>query len=135
MRYVSGPLAREQSEEQRARFIRHWEEREFGLWAVEHRASGAFIGFIGLLYQNDWPIDEHRTEVGWRLDRAFWGRALATEGARASVRHGFEKLGLERMISIISPENTVSRRVAEKAGLTYTRARPDGGTWMWSGTP
>jgi RimJ/RimL family protein N-acetyltransferase len=116
-RYVSGPLSRQESEEQVSRFVRHWEERGFGLWAVEHRASGAFIGFIGLLHQHDWPIGEHKTEVGWRLDRAFWGRGLATEGAQASVRYGFEELGLEGMISIIHPENMASRRVAEKAGL------------------
>jgi RimJ/RimL family protein N-acetyltransferase len=117
-RYVIGPLSRQESEEQVWRFVRHWEERGFGLWAVEHRASGGFIGFIGLLHQHDWPIGEHKTEVGWRLDRAYWGRGLATEGARASVRYGFEELGLERIISIINPQNLASRRVAEKAGLT-----------------
>jgi RimJ/RimL family protein N-acetyltransferase len=117
-RYLSGPLTRQESEEQISRFVRHWEERGFGLWAVEHRASGAFIGFIGLLHQNDWPIGEHKTEVGWRLDRAFWGHGLATEGTQSSVRYGFEELGLERIISIINPENMASRRVAEKAGLT-----------------
>jgi RimJ/RimL family protein N-acetyltransferase len=117
-RYVSGPLSRQESEEQVSRFVRHWEERGFGLWAVEYRASGAFIGFIGLLHQHDWPIGEDKTEVGWRLDRAFWGQGLATEGAQTSVRYGFEQLGLERIISIINPKNLASRRVAEKAGLT-----------------
>ena len=43
---------------------------------------------------------------------------MATEGARASLQHGFEALGLERVISIIHPKNVASRRVAEKAGLT-----------------
>jgi RimJ/RimL family protein N-acetyltransferase len=117
-RYVTGPLSRQESEEQVSRFVRHWEERGFGLWAVEYRASGAFIGFIGLLHQHDWPIGEDKTEVGWRLDRAFWGQGLATEGAQTSVRYGFEQLGLERIISIINPKNLASRRVAEKAGLT-----------------
>jgi RimJ/RimL family protein N-acetyltransferase len=42
---------------------------------------------------------------------------LATEGARASLQHGFEELELERIISIIHPRNVASRRVAEKAGL------------------
>ena len=73
------------------------------MWAVKHEASGAFIGFIGLLHQNDWPEGAHKIEVGWRLDRAYWGRRLATEGALASVLYGFEKLGLERIISIIHP--------------------------------
>jgi len=115
---VGGPLTREQTEQRVAAAIRHWEERDFGLWAVEEKATGAFIGRIGILYHEDWPEGEHKTEVGWLLDRSCWGRGLATEGARASLRYGFEELGLERIISIIRPENTASRRVAEKAGLT-----------------
>jgi RimJ/RimL family protein N-acetyltransferase len=138
MRYIGGgaPLMREQSEAQISDFIRHWDERGFGLWAVEHRASGVFIGFVGLAYQQEWIEDEHRTEVGWRLDPAYWGRGLATEGAVASVRYGFEELGLERIISIIQPENAASRRVAEKAGLTLrgeTRWRGDDVVWYAAG--
>jgi len=56
-------------------------------------------------------------EVGWRLARWSWGRGLATEAALASVRYGFEKLGIERIISITLPENVASRWVREKAGL------------------
>ena len=127
MRYMGGPRTRRRCEEQIAGFVRHWEERGFGQWAVEEKATGAFIGRIGLLYHEDWPEGEHKTEVGWLLERSFWGRGLATEGARVSVRHGFEKLELERIISIIHPENTASRRVAERVGLAY-----QGGT-CWRG--
>jgi RimJ/RimL family protein N-acetyltransferase len=119
MRYMGGPRPRQRCKEQIAWFVQHWGERGFGQWAVEERATGAFIGRIGLLYHDDWPEGEHKTEVGWLLERSFWGRGLATEGAQVSVRHGFEKLELGRIISIIHPENTASRRVAEKAGLTY----------------
>jgi RimJ/RimL family protein N-acetyltransferase len=117
MRYLSGTMTRDQAAEQMERWMRHWEERGFGVWAVEEKSSGAFIDFIGLLYHEEWPEGEHKTKVGWRLVRAFWGRGLATEGARASLQHGFEELGLERIISIIDPKNVASRRVAKKAGL------------------
>lgn len=113
-------LTREQSEEQISRFVQHWEERGFGLWVAEEKASGALVGFIGLAHLEDWTEGRHESEVGWRLNRSFWGRGLATEGAKASVRYGFEMLGLETIISIIQPENTPSRRVAEKAGLTLS---------------
>lgn len=122
MRYMTGggdaAFTREQSEEQVERFIRRWEEHGFGLWAVEEKYSGAFIGRIGLMRQDDWLEGKHKTEVGWLLDRAFWGRGLATEGARSSLYHGFEELGLERIISIIQPANLASRRVAEKVRMT-----------------
>ena len=118
MRYMGGgPLTRAETERRVEKIVRSWEERGFGLWAVEYKETGTFIGRIGLLYHEDWSEDEHKTEVGWLLDRSCWGRGLATEGARASVRYGFEELGLERIISIIRPENAASRRVAEKAGL------------------
>ena len=118
MRYLPHVLGREESEEQIASFIRGWEERGLGIWAVEHRATGAFVGFVGLMHQENWPEGEHKTEVGWRLERSFWGRGLATEGARASLRYGFEKMDLAGIISITLPENAASRRVMEKAGLT-----------------
>ena len=127
MRYMGGPLTRDETERRIEKIVRGWEERGFGLWAVEEKTSGAFIGRVGLLYHEDWTEGEHKTEVGWLIERSRWGRGLATEGALASVRHGFETLGLERIISIALPENVASRRVMEKVGLTYR-----GGT-RWRG--
>ena len=132
MRYMPKTMSREESSQQLSRFVSHWHERGFGLWAVEEKASGAFIGRIGLMVHDDWPEGEHKTEVGWMLDRHYWGRGLATEGALASVGYGFEELGLERIISITLPENAASRRVMGKAGLTYrgrTRWRGNGVVW------
>jgi RimJ/RimL family protein N-acetyltransferase len=117
MRHFPYVLTREESEAQVGRFVRHWDEHGFGLWAVEEKASGAFIGFVGLQYNEEWSEGEHKTEVGWRLDRACWSRGLATEGARASLGYGFEVLELERIISFTVPENAASRRVMEKCGL------------------
>ncbi len=130
MRFIGegSNLTREGAEGQISRFVRHREEREFGLWAMEEKASETFVGFVGLAHQEDWSEGEHKTEVGWRLDRAFWGHGFATEAAKASVSYRLEHLGLERIISIIQPENTASRRVAEKAGLTLQ------GETRWRGT-
>ncbi len=117
MRHFPYVLTREESEAQVGRFVRHWDEHGFGLWAVEEKASGAFIGFVGLQYNEEWSEGEHKTEGGWRLDRACWSRGLATEGARASLGYGFEVLELERIISFTVPENAASRRVMEQCDL------------------
>lgn len=119
MRYLPGVQTREQSADAVAKFVCHWEERNFGLWAVEEKMTGTFIGFIGLLHQEDWPEGEYKAEVGWRLDRSFWGRGLATEGARECLRYGFEEVSLNGIISMTVPENLASRRVMEKCGLVY----------------
>ncbi|QIN81207.1 GNAT family N-acetyltransferase [Rubrobacter tropicus] len=120
MRFIGSgkTLTREQSGAQISRFVRHWEEHGFGLWAAEEKSSGSLLGFVGLAHLEDWTASGHDTEVGWRLDRAYWGRGFATEGAKASVDYGFERFGLATIISIIQPGNTTSRRVAEKTGLT-----------------
>lgn len=97
MRYLPGILTREQSEEQISKFVRHWKGRGFGLRAAEVRATGTFIGFIGLQYSEDWPEGEHKAEVGWPARPFLLETWLATEGALASLRYGFEELGLERI--------------------------------------
>ena len=62
----------------------------------------------------------------------FWGRGLATEGATASLRYGFEELGLDRIISIAVPENLASRRVMEKLGMTLCgETRFEGSDVVW----
>jgi RimJ/RimL family protein N-acetyltransferase len=116
MRYLGGkPYTRAQSEQQMRGFLEHWDEHGFGLWAVDHVDDDRFIGFIGLSTHTWFP----GVEVGWRLDREYWSRGLATEGAAESLRFGFEELGLDRIVSIHQPANVASRRVMEKNGLTF----------------
>ncbi len=146
MRYMSAdgaPWTRARAADHLGRLMRHWDARGFGQWAAEERATGALVGRVGLLYQDDFAGDEHKTEVGWLFDRACWGRGLATEGAVASVSYGFEELGLERIVSIMRPENRASRRVAEKVGLSLreqTRWRDQDMVWYaidrrtWTGS-
>jgi RimJ/RimL family protein N-acetyltransferase len=57
------------------------------------------------------------TELGYRLYPAFWGRGLATEGARALIRLAFEQLHLDRVVATMMADNTGSWRVMEKCGL------------------
>ena len=118
-RYLVGgtPVTAEQSAEQSAWMVRHWSDRGFGLWAADLRETGETIGFVGLAVPAFLPAVLPAVEVGWRLGRAWWGRGLATEGARASLAHGFAELGLARIIALIDPRNAASVRVAEKVGM------------------
>ena len=86
-----------------------------GFWAVEEQGSGRLVG--GALLQ---PVDETpEIEVGYHFARSAWGHGYATEVTRALIRYGFETHGLTRIIGLVFPENHASRRVLEKAGLTY----------------
>jgi RimJ/RimL family protein N-acetyltransferase len=112
------PMTKEESAELLARITRHWDEHGFGLFAAEERASGDLAGFVGLHYPTFLPEAVGEVEVGWRLDRRFWGRGLATEAARASVAYGFADLGLPRIVSLIRPENARSVAVARRLGMS-----------------
>lgn len=82
-----------------------------GVWPAE--TGGKFIGWFCLKYV---PATVE-VEVGYRLLRQAWGHGFATEGARALVRHGFDTLGLYRIIGLTHPDNAASQRVLQKSGL------------------
>ena len=110
-------LTREETETFLERQLEHWRVHGFGMWAAELRAERRLVGYVGLAVPTWLPQVLPSVEVGWRLHPAVWGRGLATEGGRASLSHGFEVLGLERIISIFVPDNVASGRVMTKLGM------------------
>ena len=60
-------------------------------------------------------------EIGWWLAKAYWGRGLATEAARAVLRFGFESVGLTRIVAIAQPANRPSVHIMEKLGMSFER--------------
>ena len=91
--------------------------RGYGLWAVEEKASGEFIGRIGLLNPEGWP----GLEVAWTLARERWGNGFATEGAKAALDYAISVLKLDHVISLIHPDNAASIRVALRLGERLER--------------
>jgi RimJ/RimL family protein N-acetyltransferase len=117
MRYFPGPLTREESDAMAARIAAAIERDGWGLWAVERRDSGEFIGFTGLAVPRfDFPFLP-AVEVGWRLARGAWGHGFATEAALASLDHGFGHLGLEEVVSLTSVQNERSQAVMRRLGM------------------
>jgi RimJ/RimL family protein N-acetyltransferase len=118
MEFLTKRLSREESDAMIARMEAHFSEHGFGLWAVEIKATGEFIGFTGLSRP---AFEAHFTpcvEVGWRLARAHWGHGFATEAARSALAFGFEVSGLEEIVSFTVPANKRSIRVMERLEMT-----------------
>ena len=115
LRYLRGgpePWDRGRSWRHMAFLMGHWQLGGVGMWAVEHRESGAFVGMIGFAEPDGWP----GFELAWTLARRWWGHGLATEGASAALAYAFTALQKDRIISLIHPENRASIRVAERIG-------------------
>jgi len=99
--------------------IEHWDRWEFGPWTVLERGSERIVGRVGLEYTTKFGHPE--VEVEWFIDPDAWGRGYATEMAQEAVRAAFTTLGLDELISYTTPDNTASRAVMEKLGMTYER--------------
>lgn len=98
-------------------FIGHWAVRGYGFFSVFERESGDWVGRVGPWNPEGWP----GLEVGWAIRRPSWGRGYAPEAAVASMRWVFERQpALERILSLVAPDNTNSAAVARKVGEVKT---------------
>jgi RimJ/RimL family protein N-acetyltransferase len=116
--FLSRTLDRAASDAFVDRIVAGWRSDGYGLWAVERRDDGAFLGFIGLAAPAFEAAFTPCVEVGWRLGPTAWGHGYATEGARAALRFGFEDLDLDEIVSFTVPGNLKSRAVMERLGMT-----------------
>lgn len=121
MEFFLACLTREQSDAMMDRIEAHFDEHGFGLFAAQLRSTGDLVGFVGVMVPSFEADFTPCVEIGWRLAVAHWNRGLATEGARAVMRHAFEDLGLRELVSFAVVENARSLRVMEKLGMTRDR--------------
>jgi RimJ/RimL family protein N-acetyltransferase len=99
--------------------IGHWRLRGFGMFVIEDRATGAFLGRAGPLEPEGWP----GIEIAWALSPAARGKGYATEAAAATAAWTFRTFGPDHLISIIHPDNGASQRVAQRLGERRTAER------------
>lgn len=101
-------------------FVSHQERYGFSIWAVFEKENDTFVGHGGLIYAP--RTDEGRSkdvEIAYAFGKAYWGNGYATEVAQASLKFGFEEIGLEKIIALAFPANVPSQRVMQKIGMTY----------------
>jgi RimJ/RimL family protein N-acetyltransferase len=124
MRYLTGGASTPRDVIEREilpRFLGYYERYDaFGVWAAVEKSTGEFVGWFSLRPHDD--VEPDMVALGYRLRRASWGKGYATEGARALIRKGFTELGMRRVVATTYQDNLASRRVMEKAGMTFVRA-------------
>ncbi|MGE6204429.1 GNAT family N-acetyltransferase [Guptibacillus hwajinpoensis] len=99
--------------------LHHYKVYGFGMWIVEEKDSGRFLGQCGLVLQKiDGCVE---VEIGYLFAKKYWGNGYASEAALACKKYGFEQIGLSKLISLIDPENKASIKVAKRIGMTYEK--------------
>lgn len=93
--------------------MKRWRDYRIGEWAVMDKETEALIGSCGFVDIGD----KSSAQIGYLLDRPYWGKGIATEAARACLRYGFEYLKFEMIEAGALKENLGSRRVIEKIGM------------------
>ncbi|MDE6553592.1 MAG: GNAT family N-acetyltransferase [Muribaculaceae bacterium] len=117
MRYFPSILTAEQTESFYNRIQTEFERNGWGLYAVELKSNGIFIGYVGL---HEIGFDANFTpgiEIGWRLAADYHNQGLATEAAKEVLKLAKEK-GLQRLYSFTAKQNSPSERVMQKIGMT-----------------
>jgi len=120
--FFHGVMTREESAAFAARIEAEFDEKGYGLWAIEVPGIAGFIGIVGLhgaLFEAPFTP---AVEVGWRLAPAYWNRGYATEAAKEALRFGFERIGLDEIVSFTNIANTRSQAVMERIGMTRDKA-------------
>lgn len=106
------------SEEFVVRAETSFDEHGYGLWALEIKDSGEFIGYTGPALQTFPAHFTPAVEVGWRLARQAWDHGYATEAACAALAYGFGGVGLSEVVSMTTIANVRSQRVMQRIGMS-----------------
>ncbi|MDP1630705.1 MAG: GNAT family N-acetyltransferase [Caulobacter sp.] len=122
MRHFPTTYSRVESDAMAAVNQTHIEQHGFGLWAVERRDDGAFLGFTGLMTLRESNPLAPGVEAGWRLARHAWGQGYATEAARAALDFGFTRLALATIVAFTAAPNLPSQAVMGRLAMIR---RPD----------
>jgi len=130
MEFFPAPLNRTESDAMADRCRDLIAECGWGGWAVEHSASGDFIGFVGLhIPAAELPFSPC-VEIAWRLAHDYWGRGFASEAAREALRYGFTVLALTEIVAFTTVANVRSRAVMQRIGM-----RPEAQTFAHPALP
>lgn len=94
----------------------NWKAHGYGGWVIRSKVDGQLVGSCDLDSEELGEV-----ELGYCLARAYWGKGLATEAARAVVGFAFEALQMERLVAVVVPENTASWKLLEHIGFTFEK--------------
>ena len=118
MRFLGGVQARSVAWRGMAATAGSWSLQGFGMFSVLLRDTGEWIGRVGPLRPEGWPV----AEIGWGILPRFWRRGLALEAAGAAASFAFDQLAWEAIGHVIDPQNHASIALAQALGSRHRGA-------------
>jgi RimJ/RimL family protein N-acetyltransferase len=101
---------------------RQWELRGYGQWSIIEKVPGRVVGCVGFYHPpGPWP----GVDLGWVLHRSRWGHGFATEAATAALGWIWANTKIDRIVSLVAPDDRRSIRIATKIGEHFERAGVD----------
>jgi RimJ/RimL family protein N-acetyltransferase len=92
--------------------VGQWPLMGFGPFSVEDRATGAYLGEVGIYEPEGYP----EPELGWFVTEAAEGRGIAAEAARAVMIWVRETFGWDHIDNYIDPGNARSIALGLRLG-------------------
>jgi len=122
---VGGPATEAEVYTNLNSIIGHWAILGHGLWFIDDRKNGDFLGWTGVIWAPEW--DE--PELAWTVFAHAEGKGYAFEAARAARAYAAQEMNLDGLISYIRPNNPRSMALAERLGAKIEDTRD------WRGNP
>lgn len=120
-RYFPSVLSAEASKKRAVEIQQDIEDRGFGLFAVERRDTGEFIGFTGMqVLEEDGPFRLEILpciEIGWRLAKKHWNQGFATEAAEGVLKFAERHTDIKEVYALAAKRNVPSISIMEKVGM------------------
>ncbi len=110
--HEGGPLTRTEAWRHWASDVAGWALRGYGPFGVDDRATGAYLGEVGIYHGDHFP----EPELGWFVLPEAEGKGYAAEAAQAVKDWARREKGWSRLVSIIDPANHRSIATAERIG-------------------
>lgn len=83
-------------------------------WGITLKGANQVIGSC---FFYDMASEHYRTDLGYVLNKDYWGQGIAQEAVKAAIKYGFENLNINRIQSVIEPPNLASQKLAERLGF------------------
>ncbi len=134
MRYFPSLLTAAQTQSMIERIMDAFTKNKFGLLALEEKATAQFIGFTGFAIPAFESFFTPCVEIGWRLQKAAWGKGYATEAATACLEYGFKELQFQEIHSFTACVNQASENLMKKLGMEkiglFNHPGIESGNWL-----